>query len=1581
MAAATSDGFDDFVLEEHKHLTLQSPSTPESSSVNLYESPISKQGTQPAPVSKTDYSVEQLLDSFGGSTPDTVTLDLTQSPNHNRSDSDPLQKRLKNVVDAYVKSDLVIPPPVSTVTSNGLNGYVSEHGSPDASDDEEVDLGLDSDDHLNFDTVDVEADSKQKSSPKRIQAESFSGSAIDRFMSHCNAQSSDEDFDFSSSDNFLPNLKSITEQFNAESIQSKVGSPTKIQPLVAQPVLPNENVTLSQSPPSSVGSISTTSTAPLHNGSAIESNGNGSHSVTTPKVASGVRLARIVRPDQPRADSPIKSMAGSPSPAKDSPSPIKKPSVSHGPDSEIKSRARSPVRSPDLSRLVNHNTNVIHNMLKNTNNWHTPTGSTRNLDQGKASSPVMKSDSCDHEECSPKDTKKLSKDAYQALQDRLAARGHHECERHLHLEKRLQEKMEQDCTFSPKINSNIVLEDRPKDLFQYFKEVEEKRQEKLQMLKQRVDRDLGHPFSPDISVRAKQIERYDGQTVFDRLYDLSKDPRNVNTNEPSFQPRINDTPQYMHLDREGLATDNLYQQAEELRRKRKQTADLYALEKKQIQNSSKISRNSIRYAQQRLDRELTLAMAEIDDQGLGVLNYKQLGEVLRRLGFIRSTSEIEESVSTEHFTPQELERREIEQQKRNAAIREEKKQHVRVWKYLDRDNQASVSIQALSQFLHALLFSPKQLSHLAPKPESIHGRLVSTITTTTTLNMGSPEASPFNGLNGFSSPSDHNSIHPETFAVQLYSMSVSPTSAKSGSEINSPSNSDLMRILPEVAESDQNSTQSVLDSDAEKRQRQIFREFHELYLNRLSYTTFDKSIPKLVEQPPSFTPALCNKSRALAQVHEERFLKEHPSPSEDIKDKISHADWLLQRQKVVDEKVAKLKEECDSHEMKDCTFQPQIITKKSAERKASTVSSSSTVTPSTAATKHEQLFLMHKQKIAHRQQNIMLQQSEQAKSELIGVTFKPDLTLTKNKQFIKPADKPLPRGWDATVVRMKQGHADRVKENYLRERSTALNTNGRTSLKTPSTVVPVKLKTEQRSQEKLSRKAAFAQAASTKQQSVMKPSGADSRADSRARSVSPRKTDRNHTLSKANSTIGSSRPATAQHPSQQQKSPKSVLYSVRGVDSRLFVPVRQSSKEMIKHQSAGQHQELSSQLALPLPMQQFPAESTSSSPLNQYGINSVGASPSSIALSPSPIHSTSIHTEPTLIVSSSYSSLPSSSLPSPVSATSIQSKSIPSSPAFGSLTTILSRIENSKLQTVTKTKLSQSVPPAIGSGSPASSSFNQVHSSDSLASNESKSVDSPIQSPVITEPLSQSEKPNQKLVLTPSNSFRRIPNPSSVGDSQDEQNAAVEDHSIPVTAPVNRSDVLVDNEHTDEVSAKRVILFVDVNLSPTQQERIILHEGDDPRIVAKAFAGKHQLDLSMSHKLEILLATKYQEAVQNALKVQKLKELQEAEEKDEEDAESDSELEIGSTSNQSSDLSPSNLNQLSNQEVDSGLTRHRSESPSAVQDDVAQEWLANPFQVDDGPDNWPANYRRPRDDSVDFEEIERQIIQEENETF
>lgn len=62
-----------------------------------------------------------------------------------------------------------------------------------------------------------------------------------------------------------------------------------------------------------------------------------------------------------------------------------------------------------------------------------------------------------------------------------------------------------------------------------------------------------------------------------------------------------------------------------------------------------------------------------------------------------------------------------------------------------------------------------------------------------------------------------------------------------------------------------------------------------------------------------------------------------------------------------------------------------------------------------------------------------------------------------------------------------------------------------------------------------------------------------------------------------------------------------------------------------------------------------------------------------------------------------------------------------------------------------------------------------------------------------------------------------------------------------------------ENESDDEGDEEAPLLFVDVNLGPNDQRRIVVYEGDDARQLAEQFCIENDLDDDTMDKLENLL--------------------------------------------------------------------------------------------------------------------------------
>lgn len=65
--------------------------------------------------------------------------------------------------------------------------------------------------------------------------------------------------------------------------------------------------------------------------------------------------------------------------------------------------------------------------------------------------------------------------------------------------------------------------------------------------------------------------------------------------------------------------------------------------------------------------------------------------------------------------------------------------------------------------------------------------------------------------------------------------------------------------------------------------------------------------------------------------------------------------------------------------------------------------------------------------------------------------------------------------------------------------------------------------------------------------------------------------------------------------------------------------------------------------------------------------------------------------------------------------------------------------------------------------------------------------------------------------------------------------------------------VVEDNSAADDEDEEQPLLFVDVNLGPNDQRRIVVFEGDEPRQLAEQFCLDNDLDSETLDKLEQLL--------------------------------------------------------------------------------------------------------------------------------
>lgn len=63
----------------------------------------------------------------------------------------------------------------------------------------------------------------------------------------------------------------------------------------------------------------------------------------------------------------------------------------------------------------------------------------------------------------------------------------------------------------------------------------------------------------------------------------------------------------------------------------------------------------------------------------------------------------------------------------------------------------------------------------------------------------------------------------------------------------------------------------------------------------------------------------------------------------------------------------------------------------------------------------------------------------------------------------------------------------------------------------------------------------------------------------------------------------------------------------------------------------------------------------------------------------------------------------------------------------------------------------------------------------------------------------------------------------------------------------------LSNQRSSNTSSVAPLLFVDVNLGPDQQERIVIYDGDTPVQLAQSFCKQHDLDEEMEEQLTTLL--------------------------------------------------------------------------------------------------------------------------------
>ena len=66
----------------------------------------------------------------------------------------------------------------------------------------------------------------------------------------------------------------------------------------------------------------------------------------------------------------------------------------------------------------------------------------------------------------------------------------------------------------------------------------------------------------------------------------------------------------------------------------------------------------------------------------------------------------------------------------------------------------------------------------------------------------------------------------------------------------------------------------------------------------------------------------------------------------------------------------------------------------------------------------------------------------------------------------------------------------------------------------------------------------------------------------------------------------------------------------------------------------------------------------------------------------------------------------------------------------------------------------------------------------------------------------------------------------------------------------NQDDQNEEEDEEEEEDSNPPLLFVDVNLGPNEQKRIVVYEGDSAIDLAKKFCLEHDLDEATQEKLE-----------------------------------------------------------------------------------------------------------------------------------
>eukprot|EP00762_Andalucia_godoyi_P008090 ANDGO_02148.mRNA.1 hypothetical protein len=209
------------------------------------------------------------------------------------------------------------------------------------------------------------------------------------------------------------------------------------------------------------------------------------------------------------------------------------------------------------------------------------------------------------------------------------------------LQEQLQQDVERELTFSPRINQNYRFKRTQRDSF--LKSIQgavDRQQKRIAELRRQREDEQQVTFSPQISTYSKSLPR--PEPVHERLYKLSSTRsspdvhRSVQEEEfappQSFTPRVNPS----NLVREERVEDSLYQDAKNRRLRRQLLMANVQIEEENSRSQRKINTVSKDLARRKEQKELEDAFLLVTEGNVeAVLSLEEMGRVLFMLGYFR----------------------------------------------------------------------------------------------------------------------------------------------------------------------------------------------------------------------------------------------------------------------------------------------------------------------------------------------------------------------------------------------------------------------------------------------------------------------------------------------------------------------------------------------------------------------------------------------------------------------------------------------------------------------------------------------------------------------------------------------------------------------------------------------------------------------------------------------------------------------------------------------------------------------------------------------------------------------------------